>query len=200
MVLAGLTHLLQDHYPQADIRKVDLWGELLRLLKNWPSGHLLILDLSQNHPSDLSNTRNLVRNLPLASVIVIRREIDRATVRRWLALGIGAYLSIDVLPRELFSAVEEVKAGHRYLSGKIQQTLSFESLALHRKDCRGPLTRRERQVLTLIIAEKTTQEIADDLCISHRTAETHRLNIIRKLGVKNTAGIVREAILHGLTG
>lgn len=60
------------------------------------------------------------------------------------------------------------------------------------------MTRREKEVLQLIMDEYTTREIASKLFISHCTVETHRINLIQKLGVKNTAGMVRVAFEYGL--
>ena len=81
----------------------------------------------------------------------------------------------------------------------IKKILLQESLTGHRRSIfEVPLTKREKEILQLVAEGLSNQEIADKLFISLRTVETHRLNLNQKLNVKNTAGLVKEAIKRGL--
>jgi DNA-binding NarL/FixJ family response regulator len=95
---------------------------------------------------------------------------------------------------ELLSAIDKSLAGEKYIQKKLQDTVFNNWLSPAIKRTNQKLTAREKEILQLIVEEYTSKEIADKLFIGHCTAETHRLNLIQKLGVKNTAGLVREAI------
>jgi DNA-binding CsgD family transcriptional regulator len=90
--------------------------------------------------------------------------------------------------------------GEEFIDESIKKLLIHESITGQRRSMYEiPLTKREKEILKLIAEENTNQQIADTLFISLRTVETHRLNITQKLGVKNAAGLVKEAIRRGLS-
>jgi len=92
-----------------------------------------------------------------------------------------------------------VYEGEQFLDEALKQDLLNEALTGNKRSAYEiPLTRREKEILKLIAEEHSNQEIADLLFISLRTVETHRLNLTQKLAVKNTAGLVKEAIRRGL--
>jgi DNA-binding NarL/FixJ family response regulator len=97
------------------------------------------------------------------------------------------------------TAIETVMNGEDYMDETIKKILLQESLTGQRRSIyEVPLTKREKELVQLIAEGFSSQEIADKLFISLRTVETHRLNINQKLDVKNTAGLVKEAIKRGL--
>lgn len=99
----------------------------------------------------------------------------------------------------LLKAIETVSEGGEFFDEAIKQKLIQDSLFGKRRTGLAPmLTRREKEVLKLIINECTNAEIADTLFLSLRTVEKHRTSLLQKLRVKNTAGLVKEAITKGL--
>lgn len=119
-------------------------------------------------------------------------------VKKMLEKGASGYLLKTVAGTELTKAIVTVHEGRKYMHGPIQEQLVREAMGHTDTETIPKLTRREKEVLALILEECTTSEIAKRLFISQSTAETHRLNLIQKLGVRNTAGLVKIALEHGL--
>ena len=93
-----------------------------------------------------------------------------------------------------FGTLKAVSSNEKYFSSKTQQVF-FENQVSKNKVA---LTEREKEILQLIVEEKTTKEIAEQLYLSEKTIETHRGNLMIKLDVKNIAGMVKKAIIQGL--
>lgn len=130
--------------------------------------------------------------------LMVGGQVSLRVVQRLLDAGVDGYLLQSAAPERFRQAVHEVCAGGSFVDPDLKATWLRRELG----DCRltqlDPLTKRERQVLQLIVLEHTTEEIAGMLFISRCTVETHRAHILSKLGVRNTAGIVREAMRRNL--
>ncbi|MNE77757.1 Oxygen regulatory protein NreC [compost metagenome] len=113
--------------------------------------------------------------------------------------GAMGYLLKNTDQETLVEAIKTVHNGQQYIDSHIQKLLLEESISGRKASIfEIPLTKREKEILKLIAEERTNQQIADSLFISLRTVETHRLNLTQKLNIKNTAGLVKEAIKRGL--
>jgi two-component system nitrate/nitrite response regulator NarL len=108
--------------------------------------------------------------------------------------GASGYILKDVSTDEIVAAIESVAAGNIYFSAGVSQLLMDGKIELGST----PLTSRELDVLVLLAAGKSNRDIAGSLTISEATAETHRKNIKRKLGIATTAGLIRYAIDNDL--
>lgn len=111
-----------------------------------------------------------------------------------LLAGQGAYLLRDSKPLEFKRAITAIIAGEIYIDGQLRDCWLNRQLRLQTSPSLTPLSKREQQVVQLIVTEMTTCEIAKELFLSPCTVENHRANILHKLGARNTAGIVREAL------
>jgi len=111
--------------------------------------------------------------------------------------GIAAYLLRKTSPEDLFSVWGQVEEGKVYLDPRLKEQWLNQQFRLT-PTATVTLSKREKQVLQLIVEEFTTEEMARQLFISTSTVETHRANILGKLGVRNVAGIVREAMQREL--
>ena len=172
---SGLQHLIETSGPNAESGSAD----------GMPGLQMLVIN-GRPAPSDL---RLLLRRISTdRRTLVLGDHLSRAILERLLAAGADGYLLRDAGPDKLHEAIRSVLAGEVYIDPDLTQP---QSRGVRLVD---PLTKRERQVLRLIVQEHTTAEIAEKLFISRCTAETHRAHILQKLGVRNTAGIVREAI------
>jgi DNA-binding NarL/FixJ family response regulator len=105
------------------------------------------------------------------------------------------YLLKDVSPEILLKAIETVHNGEQFLKEDFKTQLLN---SLSGNESNHLITRREKEILKLIVEENTNQEIAGKLFLSLRTVENHRNNLLQKLQVKNTAGLVKIAIQEGL--
>ena len=130
------------------------------------------------------------------NIMLIHTETNPFKIRRLFKSGIKGYISPNTPPDQILEGTQQISQGQTYVSPFVQQTIWQFSGAnkMIKKSVSQKLTKRETQVLKLIVEEYSTREIADHLFIAFCTVETHRKNLIAKLGVKNTAGLVREAI------
>lgn len=129
-------------------------------------------------------------------VLVVGPEPRLPLLRRLLNRGNTGYILKGTTPENLKDALITLQGGQPYLDPRLGQQLLQRRLGIQPGS--ATLTKREKEILHLIVAEHTTGEIAGKLFISSCTVETHRSNILGKLGVRNTAGLVREAIRQGL--
>src|SRR5690606_37331878 len=115
--------------------------------------------------------------------------------------GCIGYLLKNSDPKILIEAVEQVYQGGQFIEPSIREEL-LQNLSRTKKQAAGinpQLTRREKEILKLVVAENTNQEIADKLFLSERTVKNHRLSLLHKLNVKNSVGLARIALELGLT-
>jgi len=112
--------------------------------------------------------------------------------------GCTGYLLKNTDVDTLVAAVKAVYRNEEYIEPSLKERMIQNMIQFRRNDMKPPvLTRREIEILELIVAEHTNQEIADKLYLSTRTVEKHRFSLLQKLDVKNTAGLVRTAIEFG---
>lgn len=163
--------------------------ELLALLRKL-APRLVILDLSMPKLRGLEAIREIKARSPEISVLVL--TMHKEYVHQALAAGADGYLLKEDADRDLFSAIEAIRQGRRYISSRLQATWvdGWDRIA-------DPLTLRERQVLKLIAEGRTNKEIGEVLEISVRTVESHRAAILEKLRLKGTAELVKYALEHG---
>lgn len=192
VVRAGLKHLLE-----ADER-VSVVGEaanateaVSRAAELKPD--LIVLDITMPGASGLTVLGRLREVSGGAHVVVLSMHSDVEYVREAERLGAAGYVLKDDAAVELADAIASIRRGERYRSAKLAKRAEPSS----RTD--DPLTPREREVLKGIANGQTNKEVATSLGISHRTVETHRENIMRKLNVHTVPGLTRYAIDHGIT-
>ena len=127
---------------------------------------------------------------------------EEAYIVKMLESGASGYILKSSGMEELISAIRALAAGKTYFTGEVSETLikhlNSQKAMSSPSDSEIPLTSREREILKMIAQEYSNSEIAAQLYISNRTVDTHRRNLLRKLKLKNTAGLVKYAILHGL--
>ena len=164
--------------------------------------HVLVVDLMMPGLNGLEVARQISQRLPRTHVVVLSMHANEAYVLEALKNGACGYVLKDASAAELVRAVREANAGHRYLSpplsepainSYIQRTRNSDSLDLY-----DTLTTREREVLQLGAEGHTNAEIAGRLFISPRTVETHRANVMHKLGLRSQTELVRYALRRGI--
>lgn len=134
--------------------------------------------------------------------IIALTSFDAPTiVSAMMRRGCSGFLLKDTDAATLIEAIDKVAAGVEFIEPKIQRRImeNVMNFKTESTDASPPmLTQREKEILKLIAAEYTTQEIADELFISFRTVENHRYSLLHKFGVKNSIGLVKIAIQYGL--
>jgi DNA-binding NarL/FixJ family response regulator len=200
LVRAGVRRILES---QAGFRVVgevaDGRAALAELGKHRVD--VLILDLSMPGMDGFEVLRRLRGISPGTKTLVLSMHADPEYVARAVREGADGYLLKDSAVQELVAAIEAVRAGRAYHSPQVQRELN--ELVRGRTGIESPfadLTDREREVLRFIAEGLSTKETAARLEIGTRTVETHRANLMRKLGVHSVAQLVRVAIREGLVG
>lgn len=160
---------------------------------------VLVLDLKMEGTDGIDVLRVAKAERPELKVLVLTMHAGREYVARALHEGADAYLLKDSAAQDLVAAITAVTAGRSYYSPAIQQTMA-ELLREGNKAPQGiqGLSDREREVLILLARGLASKEIATELDISTRTVETHRANLMRKLGVKSVALLTQAAIREGI--
>jgi DNA-binding NarL/FixJ family response regulator len=161
---------------------------------------VLVLDLNMPRLHGIEVLRQTRTSSPHTKVIVLSMHNDEPYVIEALRAGAMAYILKGSESQEISRALHEVLAGRRFLSATLSEW-AINALVSQPADNADPLhslTQRERMVLQLAAEGHSNTEIAEKLFISPRTAETHRTNLLRKLGLQSQTDLVRFAIRKGL--
>ncbi len=161
---------------------------------------VLILDLNMPRLHGIEVLRQTRSTSPHTRVIVLSMHNDEPYVIESLRGGASAYILKGSESQEILQALKEVLSGRRFLSATLSEW-AINALVAKPADDADPLqslTQRERMVVQLAAEGHTNAEIAEKLFISPRTAETHRTNLLRKLGLQTQTDLVRFAIRKGL--
>jgi DNA-binding NarL/FixJ family response regulator len=161
---------------------------------------VVITELELDGSSGLDLLEKLGGEEPLTRTLVLSWQDSRRRVEEALRLGAAGYMLKTGSFKELEDAMEAVRSGRVYLSPAVAQHLVDSITGEHGQSCAAlsSLTARERQVLQLIADGLSTKEIAVQLGISDKTADSHRSNLMEKLGIHKVPGLVRFAIREGL--
>jgi len=158
-----------------------------------------ILDLGMPNLNGLDAARKIRRALPDVRVIILTMHTHEKYLLDALRAGVTGYVLKSGALGDLVQALKAVMRGMVYLSPGLPRA-AVEALQSRKtgRTPKDPLSPRERQVLQLVAEGKTTQGVADILGVSVKTAGTHRLKVMKKLDIHDTAGLVRYAIDHGI--
>jgi two-component system, NarL family, response regulator NreC len=197
VVRSGLRRLIDE---ESDMQTVGEAGNVrdaifeARLTKP----DLVLMDVVMPGESGLEGLPKLLHEQPEVKVLVLSMQDDPRYVREAFAAGASGYVLKEAADKEVVNAIREVAAGGRYVHPELGARLIAAEAEAVRQAQEDPLSDREREVLRLLALGYTNQEIAKQLFISVRTAETHRAHVMQKLRLASRAELVRYAIAHGL--
>ena len=198
MVSDGLRSIIDSSDEFRVIQIAENGRELLRVLEILDTD-LVLMDLDMPIMNGLEAMQEIRKRFPTLKVIILTMHEEKSLVKKMTDLGAKGYLFKNADKEELLTALRRVDEGGVYFSanltlGLINNQLGQVSAYDEKK---GLLTDREIEILKLIASGKSNKEIGDELFISHRTVDTHRTNLMKKLEVNNIAGLIRYAIKHG---
>jgi len=197
----GLKALLSS---QSDLKVIDEAGdglEAIRSVQNH-SPDMILLDLSMPKMTGLDAIKEIKRVNPGTKIIILTVHSTEEYILATLQAGADGYVLQDAHSAELLTAIRHVLDGRRYLSPSISGTI-IDGLLQGKKasairSAWETLTQREREILKLVAEGHKNKEIADLLCISVKTVEKHRANLMEKLDLHNVAALTALAAEKGL--
>jgi two-component system response regulator NreC len=163
---------------------------------------IVLLDVAMPDLNGLEAARQIKAKLPKAKVIALSAHENSSYVLGMIKSGASGYILKDVAFKEITDAIRMVAAGDFYLSQKVAGAVVDGFLqrgAAAGSKAIASLTEREREVLQLLAEGHSAREVADKLFVSVKTIEVHRWKLMRKLGLKNNAELIKFAIREGLT-
>ena len=163
--------------------------------------NVLVLDLMLPGLGGIEVTRQICHRFPQTRVVILSMYANEAYVLEALRNGAAGYVIKEASAAQLVQAVREVSAGRRYLSPPLSENAIeayIQKAQATPLDLYETLTTREREVVHLAATGNSNVEIADRLGISSRTAETHRANLMRKLGLHSQTELIRYAMRRGI--
>lgn len=199
LLLTGLRQILSKR-GEGRVTQISLTEDEILQLYEYDPPDFFWMEPSEIKPEILLFCQRAAITFPKLKTIIFCHHKDPKTIREFLRAGIAAYLLPSCTTDRIEEAILTMRQGDVYIDPALHRYITDFMLDPNGKkkiDCCS-LTRREKEVLRLIVEEHTTQEIANKLYINFCTVETHRLHLIQKMGVKNTAGLVREALVRQL--
>ncbi len=157
---------------------------------------LLILDISMPDMNGMDTAEQILKEDPEAKIIILSMYDDEDYISRCIEHGVKGYVVKNETGSELDHAVKTVLKGQTYFSQQVQQVIfrKYSNIVTKKKqkEPEVKLTGRETEIVRLISLGLTSSEMAEKLFISPRTVETHRANLIKKAGVKNSMELVKK--------
>jgi len=198
IVLQGVSMLFKQQKGYDVLFAINNLADGLEALNSNPP-QVLFLDINIKGDDGLEAIKVIKKKNTSVKIIMLTSFEETALAKTALRNGADGYLLKDASESEFLEATGAVLNGQQYIQKSVQDLLLKDAMGQKKDNFYIPkLTRREKEILQLIVDEKTTQEIADTLFLSVSTVETHRMNLISKLGVKNAAGLVKIALEKGL--
>ena len=197
VVRSGLRLLLQN---EEDIEVVGEAGTARDAILEARSVRpdLVLMDVTMPDGSGLDAVPTLLHEHEGLRVLVLSMQDDPRYVREAFTVGASGYVLKEAADTEVVAAIREVARGGRYVHPELGARLIAAESDEQRRAEENPLSEREQEVLRLLALGHTNQEIAKQLYISVRTAETHRAHIMQKLRLASRAELVRYALAEGL--
>ncbi len=202
VVRQGLKALLEDEPDFKVIGEAGSGLEAIRLASELKP-EVLVLDIMMDDISGIEVARQVRETSPDTAIVVLSMYGDRKHVLEALQAGTKAYVVKKSVTSELIEAVRQVLLGRRYLGSSVSDIVVdayLEKEKLGPADPYDSLSNREREILHLAAHSYSNAEIAQRLCISRRTVETHRANAMHKLNLSNQTDLVRYALERGILG
>jgi len=198
LVLDGL-RLMLDHREDIKILAEAQNGQIALDYIKTNEVDLVVMDLNMPEMDGLKACKAMKKHNPQIKILILSMISDGKMIKNVVKAGADGYLLKNSGQDELIKAIQDVYAGTKVFDTKIlEMMLNPAAKSVKNENMLPSLSRREKEILQLIIEECTTAEIAEKLFISFGTVETHRRNMLSKLGVRNTAGLVAASYQYNI--
>lgn len=166
------------------------------IIKHNPN--VLIVDHCCDDCFSLKVIQKIKTDFPKTNVLVISHEKSIEEIRKVIGIGVKNYLLKDCDEKEITDAIYCCSKGEKYFCGQIIDVLLEKEISTKEHCETGGITERELEIIKLLVSGKRTKEVADFLCISHYTVNTHKKNIYKKLGINHSYELAQYALKTGL--
>jgi len=197
IVRAGIRLLLERQVGMTVVAEAADGAEAVeQALASKPD--LCILDVGMPRLTGLQAALEIRRHLPQSRVLILSMHDDQRYLFEALKAGASGYVLKREADQDLVGAVRAVIGGEAFLTNAAERSIIREWMADGAQGPAVPLTPREEEVVKLIAEAHTNSQIAEILHLSEKTVESHRANVLRKLGMRDRVELVRYAIRRGL--
>lgn len=207
LVRDGIKALLEDQQGICVIDEASNGVEALEVIKKHQP-HLLIVDIRMPELNGIEVVREINNTYSDVRTLVLSMHDSEEYVVKAIQAGADGYLLKGASKEEFLKAIEKIASGGKYFTGDISAIImknfvngkATTTSAIEDKKIEDPfnLTKREKQILNLVLQLKNNKDIAEELQISKRTAEVHRFNLMKKLDVKNILELSNKAAEYQL--
>lgn len=202
IVRQGLRALLEAEPDIAVVGEAGTGREAVQLTKKLLPD-VVVMDIAMPTLNGLEATRQIVREVPTAKLLVLSSYNDDEYVHQVTGAGATGYLLKQTAATDLIKAVRETRNGNAFFSPAISKRLveRYREAFVHGEPVKkreSVLTSREAEVLQLIAEGRANKQIAAELCISIKTVEKHRQQVMNKLNIHDIAGLTRYALSRGV--
>ncbi len=200
MIRQGIKSFLCQYSAFEVIAEASDGEELLECLK-FQTPDMVILDISMPRLNGIEALSLIREAYPLVRVLLLTMHSNAQYFYHALSAGAHGYLLKDESDTELIRAIKEIQQGKVYVSPKLVDEVTGDMALAFRKKKKIPivhLTDREKQVLQLVVKGHTSKQMAGMLCLSPRTIDHYRANLLRKFEMKNTVDLVNHVISNAI--
>jgi two-component system response regulator NreC len=197
IIIDGLKSLLKNNNEFLVAGEAGNGREALRIL-DLIEIDVVLMDIDMPVLNGIDTLKEINRRRSGQKVIILSMHNEAGMIKSLIDLGASGYLLKNCSQEELITAIQKVAAGQSYFSTDVTLALLKPANSSNPEIRNELLTDRETEILKLIAAGYSNKEIGDKLFISHRTVDTHRTNLMKKLDVSNIAGLISYAIKNGI--
>jgi len=200
MIKHGIKIILSLDEQLEIVGEVSNGEELLTTLQS-TNVDLLILDISMPKVSGIDLTEILKKRYPALKILILTMHKNIRFLRRAIGAGADGYMVKSDTDQEIFSAINKIRDGKTYISPSLEDEFAKDMLNTYSNpattDTFKGLTKRERQILGLVVDGLTSKQMAAKLNLSPRTVDHHRASLLKKFNIKNSVDLVNFAIRNG---
>lgn len=199
LVVDGFKNLLAANSNVELVGSADNGQRAIEIADNI-SLDLILMDIDMPIMNGVEATRELKKRHENLKIIIISMHGEKAMIKKMMEIGADGYLLKNSSQDELFSAIDKVASGGKFFSEEVTMSL-LKDAEKNNNDSAvalAELSEREIEILRWIAEGLSNKQIGEKLFISHRTVDTHRTNIMKKLEVNNIAGLIRIALKNNL--
>ena len=196
LVRTGLKRLLDDIKNFTVIAEADNGMDAIALVKE-KQPDVVILDINMPKLNGLETTERIHRDFPDVKILIISMHSDEVFPQRLLKAGAHAYLTKDSGIEEIAYAISEVVASRSYICNEVSRKLALANTGNGKESPFVNLSKRELQVLNLMLKSLKVNEISEQLSLSPKTVSTYRYRLLSKLSVQSDMELVKLAMQYG---